>query len=336
MTEITVSFNEALAAAVAALKAAGAAPEHAAATARALVTAEAEGNRGVGLKHLYTYRDALTAGRIQGAAEPAVEEVSEVVTRVDAAEGLPHLGFERALPRLVAGGEKQGLAMLALRNGYPCGALGYFARQIAEGHSLLALVAANAGPAVMAVSGGRTPIYCTNPLAFAVPTDFEGPNGEAPALVIDQSSASASLAKVREYAEAGRDLPEGWGLDPAGHPTTDARAALAGSLLPFGGARGANIALMVEMLAAGVTGAKWSKDAPAFNKGAESPGAGLFVLAIHPAAGFHAGLGDWLEAVQADEGAYLPGLAKGEALHHARHRGFSVDAELWTAIKALA
>lgn len=336
MAEITVSFNEALAAAVAALNAAGASPEHAAATGRAVVTAEAEGNRGVGLKHLFTYGDALAAGRAKGAAEPVIEEVSEVVTRVDAAEGLPHLGFERALPRLAEGAKVQGVAMLALSNGYPCGALGYFARKLAEDHALAALAAANAGPAVMAASGGKAPVFCTNPIAFAVPSGFRDANGEAPpALVIDQSSSSASLAKIREYAEAGREIPEGWGLDPAGHPTTDARAALAGSLLPFGGARGANIALMVELLAAGLTGANWSKEAPAYNKGNRSPGAGLFVLAISPLSGFHARLNDWLDDVQADEGVHLPGLAKGEALHHAHHRGFAVDAELWTRVKSL-
>lgn len=331
MTEITVSFNEALAAAVAALKAAGATPEHAAATGRALVTAEAEGNRGVGLKHLFTYREALRDGRARGEAEPVVEEVTGAVTRVDAAEGLPHLGFERALPRLAAGARSQGLALLALSNGYPCGALGYFARKLAEEHGLAALAAANAGPAVMAASGGKTPVFCTNPLAFAVPTARD-----EPALVIDQSSASASLAKLREYAEAGREIPEGWALDPAGHPTTDARAALAGSLLPFGGARGANIALMVELLAGGLTGANWSKDAPPYNKGNRSPGAGLFIIAINPLGGFRERLDDWLEAVKADAGVHLPGLAKGEALHHAERRGFSVDAELWTAVKALA
>lgn len=337
MAEITVSFNEALAAAVAALKAAGASPEHAAATGRAVVTAEAGGSRAVGLKHVFDYADALAAGRAKGDAEPVIEDVSEVVTRVDAAEGLPHLGFERALPRLAEGAGKQGLAMFALRNGFPCGALGYFARKLAEDHGLAALAAANAGPAVMAASGGKTPVFCTNPLAFAVPSGFKDAKGEAPpALVIDQSSSSSSLANIRLAAEAGREIPEGWGLDPAGHPTTDARAALAGSLLPFGGARGANIALMVELLAAGLTGANWSKDAPAYNKGDRSPGAGLFIVAISPLSGFHARLDEWLDAVQADEGVYLPGLAKGEALHHARHRGFSVDAELWTRVKALA
>src|SRR3546814_8093250 len=139
----------------------------------------------------------------------------------------------------------------------------------------------------MVAQGGKARVFCTVPLSVAVPT-----GDETPALLIDQSSSSASLASLRASAEAGREIPEGWALDPAGHPTTDARAALAGSLLPFGGARGANIALMVELLAAGLTGANWSKDAPPFNKGSASPGAGLFILAIKPAAGFPRRLAD--------------------------------------------
>src|SRR3546814_7468291 len=73
----------------------------------------AEGNPGVGLRHVFGYRDALEAGRIRGAAEPAVEVVTEAVTGVDAAEGLPHLGVERAWERLVAGAEAQGFAQLS-------------------------------------------------------------------------------------------------------------------------------------------------------------------------------------------------------------------------------
>src|SRR3546814_20854701 len=120
----------------------------------------------------------------------------------------------------------------------------------------------------MVAQGGKARVFCTVPLSVAVPT-----GDETPALLIDQSSSSASLANIRASAEAGREIPEGWALDPAGHPTTDARAALAGSLLPFGGARGANIALMVELLSAALTGANWSRVAPPSNKGATPPGA---------------------------------------------------------------
>ena len=72
-------------------------------------------------------------------------------------------------------------------------------------------------------------------------------------------------------------------MDADGGPTTDPKAALRGALLAFGGARGANIALMVEVMAAGLAGANWALDAPSFTSGDRSPGAGLLVIAITPA-----------------------------------------------------
>ncbi len=101
----------------------------------------------------------------------------------------------------------------------------------------------------MAASGGRRPVFCTNPIAFAAPLPEGG------ALVFDQSTAASSLVGIRQAASDGRPIPEGWALDSSGNPTTDPQAALSGTLLAFGGRRGANIALMVELLAAGLTGA---------------------------------------------------------------------------------
>jgi (2R)-3-sulfolactate dehydrogenase (NADP+) len=72
-------------------------------------------------------------------------------------------------------------------------------------------------------------------------------------------------------------------VDADGQPTTDPHAALRGALLAFGGARGANIALMVEVMAAGLSGANWALDAPSFTSGKSSPGAGLLVIAVTPA-----------------------------------------------------
>jgi len=81
----------------------------------------------------------------------------------------------------------------------------------------------------------------------------------------------------------GESLPPGWAVDAEGLPTTDPTAAMRGALLAFGGARGANIALMVEVMAAGLAGANWALDAPSFTQGDRSPGAGLLVIAIAPA-----------------------------------------------------
>ena len=128
----------------------------------------------------------------------------------------------------------------------------------------------------MTVAGVTTPTYCTNPIAFAAPLDV------GPPLLIDQATSATAFVTLRRYAEAGEALQPGWAIDAEGRETTDARAALRGALLAFGGARGANVALMVEVLAAGLTGANWSLDAPPFDRGDRSPGAGLLVVAIAP------------------------------------------------------
>ena len=93
----------------------------------------------------------------------------------------------------------------------------------------------------MTVAGAKTPVYCTNPIAFAAPLD------EGPPLLIDQASSATAFVELRRYAERGEALPPGWAVDADGQPTTDPHAAMRGALLAFGGARGANIALMVEV-----------------------------------------------------------------------------------------
>ena len=129
----------------------------------------------------------------------------------------------------------------------------------------------------MTVAGAKAPVYCTNPIAFAAPLD------EGPPLLIDQASSATAFVQLRHYEERGEPLPAGWAVDADGAPTTDPKAALRGALLAFGGARGANIALMVEVMAAGLAGANWALDAPSFTSGDRSPGAGLLVIVITPA-----------------------------------------------------
>ena len=142
--------------------------------------------------------------------------------------------------------ETFGIALFAQKGSYTTGELGYYPRRLAEA-GLVAL-AATSGPALMTVAGAKTPVYCTNPIAFAAPLD------EGPPLIIDQASSATAFVELRRYAERGEALPPGWAVDADGQPTTDPQAALRGALLAFGGARGANIALMVEVLAAGIIG----------------------------------------------------------------------------------
>lgn len=292
------------------------------ALASATAAAEAEGNSAVGLEHLPFYLDALRAGRIDGRAEPEITRPLPAIVHADARGGTAHLGYERSHRRLVEAAKTFGVAVFAQKNAYTCGALGWFVQRLAlEG---LVAVAATNGPALMTAPGSRRAVYCTNPLAFAAPL------GDGATLLIDQASSQTAYVKVKAAAERGEPIPPGWAIDTEGRPTTDATAAIRGALLSFGGTRGANIALMVEVLAAGLTGANWSLDAPSISAGDRSPGTGLFIAAIAPESfgdGFSRRLADHMARLEA-EGIHVPGRTKENARRRAEADGVEVATAL--------
>ena len=308
--------------------AAGASADAALSLARATTEAEAEGNTAVGLAHLPFYLDALREGRIDGMAEPSIEQPLPALIHVDAHGGTAHLGYDRGHDLVVKAARAFGLGLFAQKNAYTCGSLGAFARRLAA-EGLVAIAATN-GPALMTVPGGQAPVYCTNPLAFAAPM------ADGDVLLIDQATSQTAYVKVREAAERGQALPSGWAIDANGEPTTDPGAALRGALLTFGGSRGANIALMVEVLSAGLTGANWSLDAPSIIKGNRSPGTGLLIIAMEPAA-FGPSFGDRL-AKHAGRleaaGVHIPGRAKAAASRRAASDGIEVSADAASHVRS--
>jgi (2R)-3-sulfolactate dehydrogenase (NADP+) len=296
-----LSRKEATELAERAARAAGLSGEAARSLALATVSAEASGKSGIGFAHLVDYLASLREGRIDGAAEPLLTSPAAAAIHCEARGGISQLGFDRAFDDLRRRAKTFGLALFAQSGSYTTGELGYYPRRLAAA-GLVAFAATN-GPALMTVKGASAPVYCTNPLAFAAPVD------DGPPLLIDQASSATAFVALRRYAERGQVLPPGWAVDADGQETVDPRAAMRGALLAFGGARGANIALMVEVLAAGLTGANWSLDAPSFTQGDRSPGAGLFVVAIAPgllAPDFPRRLGLELERL-AKLGVHIPG-----------------------------
>ena len=317
---IRLSVDAALALCEGAAVAAGASGAMARSIAVAAVDAEAEGQPSVGLAHFIDYLDALRDGRIDGKAKPVITRPAPAIILLDACGGAAHPGFDLAFGDLVETAKSFGIALFCQRNAFTCGALGFFVRRLAE--TGLAAIAATNGPALMAAGGSAKPIYCTNPLAFAAPVEGASP------LVIDQASSATAFVKIRQAAEAGDAIPQGWAIDADGLPTTDANAAIKGALLAFGGARGGNIALMVEVLAAGLSGANWSLDAPSFSIGSESPGTGLTIVALSPTLidpDFPGRLKRQLERLGDDHGVHIPGRAKALARERAGRDGLLVD-----------
>ncbi|HEU4987706.1 MAG TPA: Ldh family oxidoreductase, partial [Rhizobiaceae bacterium] len=124
-----------------------------------------------------------------------------------------------------------------------------------------------------------------------------------------------------------------------GKDTTDPQEAMKGALLAFGGVRGANIALMVEVLAAGLTGAYWSLDAPSFTSGSETPGSGLFILAIEPKVmepDFEDRMEKQLRRLSDDNGVHIPGRSKHEHRLRAEQSGLAVPRAVVAELEAVS
>lgn len=313
-----------------AIRAAGATDAGARALAAQTMEAEAMGQPGVGVAHMFDYLDAMAAGRIDPTAEPRITRPAPAFIHADAGGGLAQTGYDLAFEDLAKTARTFGLAAFTQANAYTCGALGTFVARLAR-EGLIGFAATN-GPALLAGSGSTKPVYCTNPMAFAAP------QAGGPALLIDQSSSATAFVNIRKAAKRGEAIPQGWAIDGDGNPTRDPKAAMTGALTAFGGARGANIALMVEVLAAGVSGANWSLDAPDFLTGDRCPGTGLFVLALDPALidpDFPARMARQMERLSDEYGVHLPGRAKGDALERARKEGVDVDERLLERLKAV-
>jgi (2R)-3-sulfolactate dehydrogenase (NADP+) len=322
------TLAEGLAFARRACLAVGASEAAAASLAQATVSAEACGQSTVGFQHLVDYLQSFVDGRIDGAAEPVVSFPAAALVQVDARGGVAQLGFDRAFAELSRRAKSYGVALLAQRNSYTTGELGYYVRRLAAA-DLVALAMSN-GPPLMAPPGAKRAVYSTNPLAFATPASAE------PSILLDQASSATAFVNIRDAAARGAALPEGWAVDADGAPTRDPAEALRGTLLTFGGSRGANVALMIEVMAAGLTGANWSLDAPDFLSGDRSPGAGLTVVAITPELldpSFGVRLREHLRRL-AGLGVHIPGKVKADREALAVAQGFSLPAALVERIEA--
>lgn len=269
--------------------------------AEATVEAELVGNRAVGVAHLFDYLDGYAQGRIAADARPVVRRPAPAVVDVDARDGLAQTAFVEVLDDLQEAARESGIAALWIKNSFTCGELGYYPRRLAD-RGLLAVATANS-PALMSIGGARAPVLGTNPLAYGIPRP-----GTLP-VVIDQASSSTAFVNIRRAAEAGDPIPPGWALGPDGEPTEDASAALRGTLLPFGGHRGGNVALLVELLAT-LSGGSFSVDAAPFDRGDTSPRIGVFVLVVDPAVfgGSVERIAGQLTTFRDDHGVRLPAV----------------------------
>lgn len=297
-----------------------------------MVAAEADGLEGHGLVRVVSYAEQAKVGKVDGFATPTLTRAAPGVIAVDAAHGFAYPALDVAVARLPEVARSQGVAVAAVRRSHHCGVAGHPVEKLAA-DGLVALHFANT-PAAIAPWGGARGLYGTNPVAFACPLA-----GKAP-LVVDLSLSKVARGEILAAQRRGETIPEGWALDAEGRPATRPDAALRGTMVPAGDAKGAALALMVELLAAGLTGANFATEASSFlDAEGQPPGTGQLMIAFDPEmVGGRAALsrfGALARMVDAEPNARLPGARRLACRARAAAAGLRLDAALIAEIEAV-
>lgn len=318
-----------------ALQAAGANEAMAASTARALVLAESQGIGSHGLSRVAQYATHLKNGRADGLAVARVAQQRGAAVQIDAGCGLAFPACEFAVRTAIARAREHGVSFVGVINSHHAGVIVDHLRAAAD-VGMVALGFANS-PSAMPAAGGKHPVFGTNPVAAAFPRRNADP------LLIDLSLSEAARGKVMVAAKKGEPIPPGWALDANGQPTTDAKAALDGSMLPLGAAtstKGAMLALIVELLVTAVIGAQFGFEASSFfvDEG-NRPRIGQAFIVVDPSAltGSDAYL-DRIEVLVAemlkDDGVRLPGARREALRRQAEVEGIEVSEAVLASLRA--
>jgi (2R)-3-sulfolactate dehydrogenase (NADP+) len=281
------------------------------------------------------YGAMLKNGRADGSARPALAAERAAVCLIDNRDALPYESCEWAIEEAIGRARRNGVSFVGIKNSAHVGVLGIHLLAIAQ--EGLAGFAFTNSPAAIPPWGGKKGLFGTNPIAAAFPREHADP------IVIDLALTTVTRGRIMMAMQKGERIPEGWALDRDGRPTTDPKEAIEhGSMFAIGGAKGAMLALMFELVCAALTGAAIGAEADSFfSEQGNKPRIGQAFLAVDPSA--LAGRERYFERVEtlvramlADEGVRLPGAKRFAAERIARAQGIEVPDDLLARIATLA
>jgi (2R)-3-sulfolactate dehydrogenase (NADP+) len=313
---------------------AGAHDDMARTTARALVYADARGLPSHGVARVLQYAKHLQNGRADGDARPVIAAQKSAALLVDAQCGLAFPACALAVDEAIRRAGTGGAAFAGVTNSHHFGVAAYHLEPVAAA-TMVGLAFGNS-PAAMPAAGGKRPLFGTNPIAATFPRK------DATPILIDLSLSEVARGKLMIAAREGRSIPLGWALDADGEPTTDPAAGMAGAMLPMGGAKGALLALVVELLVTALTGAAIGSEASSFfvDEG-NRPRLGQAFLVVDPAAlagrtTYFARVETLLAEIAEDPGTRIPGDRRAELARQAQAGGIDIPDALAQALAALA
>ena len=325
------SFNEMVQLAYQGLRAADIAHDAAADTALFLALAEADGLASHGLARVPQYAGHAKHGRVNTQAKAKVHAYKTAAALVDGQDGLAFPAIKTATDLSVRLAHSQGVGLVAIKNTHHFGVAGHYTEAAARA-GYVSILLGNT-PAAMPMAGGKKALFGTNPLAAAFPVKGKDP------LVIDMSLSAVARGKLLVASKKGESIPQGWALDAEGKPTTDPNEGLKGLMVPLGGDKGALLALIIELLAVGLSGSQFSYEADTFFaiKG-NKPRLGQLLITIDPglsgAETYNKRIAAFLAMLASDDGIRLPGQRRFAQRAQALRSGVTVNDAVVQEIKS--
>ncbi|MBT1002019.1 Ldh family oxidoreductase [Paenarthrobacter sp. DKR-5] len=232
--------------------------------ANSLVDADLRGVSSHGVLRMETYLQRLNNRVMNATPEVKVFNETAATAVLDGDNGFGQVVSQRAVDVLLAKTKDTPIAAVSVRNSNHFGAAAYWAAQLAE-QDLIGVAVSNVEP-LMPPPGGAEARIGNNPLSVVVPAQTHRP------IVVDMATSVVPLGKILNAKSKGEPIPEGWGLDSDGKPTTVPDEVInGGSLFPVGGPKGYGLAVIVEVLSALLSGGEFGTDIHSMYQELESP-----------------------------------------------------------------
>jgi LDH2 family malate/lactate/ureidoglycolate dehydrogenase len=265
-------------------------PEPVRTTAEIMVDTDLAGIDSHGISMLMQYEAMLRQGQLNLRAKPKVVRESPVTALIDANAGLGHPVSVLAMDLAIGKAKATGVGVVSVFNSFHFGAAGYYAA-MAPRQGLIGMVSCSTRLISVLPTRGAAPMLGTNPIAFAAPTRRNRP------FLLDMSTSTVAMNKVKVYDLNHKPMPAGWFLDEAGRAVLDPALAMDhllrrsnGGITALGGTeesgshKGYGLAMMAQILSCTLGGGSFSPLRNKTQKPTDPDNIGHFFMAIDPKA----------------------------------------------------
>ncbi|KAF7549323.1 hypothetical protein G7046_g8385 [Stylonectria norvegica] len=257
------------------LKANGVPSENAIIVARCLIAADLRGVDTHGINRIPSYMERVRQGVLNPSAQPVVTQVTPAAAQVDGKNGFGFVAAHAGMAAAIESARVYGIGMASIKHSNHFGMSAWVVQQALDA-DMMSLVFTNSSPALPAW-GGRSKLMGVSPIACGAPG--KGPMAN---FILDMAPSIAARGKIYKAHRRGEKIPLDWALDAEGQQTDDPAAALAGVMLPMGGAKGSALAIMMDVFSGVFSGSAYAGHVTNPYDPSKPADVGHFIVAIKP------------------------------------------------------